>query len=351
LDLRRPKAKGSQRDELSYTSNKSGGYLETTDMVRRAKPISCDDLRVHNGLMVQPPAPDLETEHSKFRSDLEAVRRYGESHADDYVEELFENEPHIRLIVLMVGDHLAEHEVALRELVDHPNQLEVRRTPFPRSQLEEIRREVNDTASNNSGAFMQRGIARGRVNVQLAADREDLAASFHQRFGDAVELRVGVFPYPSASRSDNQEKEPPAVARPKLPLLPSEEFEVVLEDEIVVSSGGTKSGKLRIHNRGSAEVVIETTGGVTARVVDSQTGDGVGGFVGAQAAPLIKYRIAPGETVSIPLLVGTTSSVRLLGYAVPPGSWAIEVPIQIEGRGKFRTSLLPILILPSEHSL
>jgi hypothetical protein len=177
-----------------------------------------------------------------------------------------------------------------------------------------------------------------------------LAAIFHERFGDSVELRVGVFPYPPESAADHQEKGPPAVARPKLPLLPSEEFEVGLEDEIVVSSGRTKRGVLRIHNRGSAEVVIDTNGGVTARVVDSQTGEGVGGFVGAQAAPLIKYRIAPGGKASIPLLVGTTSSVRSLGYSVPPGAWAIEVPIQIEGRGQFRTSLLPILILPSKHN-
>lgn len=299
--------------------------------------------------MAQPPVPDLELEHSKFRSDVEAVRRYGESHPHDYVEELFENEPHIRLIILMVGDHLAEHEVALRELVSHPNQLEVRLTPFPRSQLEEIRREVNDTSADRPGAFMQWGIGRGRVNVQLAADQEDLAASFHERYGDAVELRVGVFPYPPGSGVDHQEKRPPAVARPKLPLLPSEEFEVGLESEIAVPSGGTKRGALRLRNRGSEEVVIETNGGVTARVIDAQTGDGVGGFFGVQTAPLITFRIAPGGTVLIPLLVGTTSSVRNLGYAVPPGPWAIDVPIQIEGRGQFRTSLLPILVLPSQH--
>jgi hypothetical protein len=294
--------------------------------------------------MAQPPDPDLEREHSKFRSDVEAVRRYGEIHADEFVEELFENEPHIRLVVLMVGDRLAEHEAALRELVQHPKQLEVQRTPFPKSQLEEIRRELNTTAKNRPGAFLQWGIGRGRVTVQLAADQEGLAASFHRRFGDAVELRVGVFPYPPVLDANHREKGPPAVAPPPLPLLPHEEFKVSLEGEIVVKSGGTTSGVLRIHNRGSAEAVIDTNGGVTARVVDPHTGEGVGGFVGAQAAPLVKYRIAPDSTGSIPLLVGTASSVRSLGYAIPPGSWAIEVPIQIEGRGMFRTSLLPILI-------
>jgi hypothetical protein len=297
--------------------------------------------------MAQPPVPEPESEHSKFRSDVVAVRRYGELHPDDYVEELFENEPPIRLVVLMAGDRLAEHEAALRELVEHPNQLEVRPTPFPRSQLEEIRQSLNAMATNLPGAFIQWGIGRGRVNIQLAADQEELAATFHERFGEAVELRVGVFPYPPVPGADHWEKGPPAVAGPQLPLLPSEEFEASLEGEIVVVSGETNRGVLRIHNRGSAEATIDTNGAVTARVVDPQSGEGVGGFVGAQAAPLIKFRIASDGTVSIPLLVGTTSSVRSLGYAIPAGSWAIEVPIQIEGRGTFRTSLLPILI---EHS-
>lgn len=321
------------------------------EVVPDANPADISVVRVHNGPMAQPPVPDLELEHSKFNSDVAAVRRYGESHPDDYVEELFENEPHVRLVVLMVGDNLADHEAALRELVRHPNQLEVRRTPFPRSRLEEIRQVVGETVTSRPGAVNGFGIGRGRVNVKLAADQEALAASFHERFGDAVELRVGVFPYPPASGADEQEKEPPVVARPKLPLLPSEEFEVALEGEIVVFSGATKGGVLRIHNRGGAEAVIKTNGGVTARVIDPQTGDGVGGFFGFQQVPLIKFRIAPGATVSIPLLVGTALSVRSLGYAVPPGQWAIEVPIQIEGRGQFRTPPLPILIQPSERSV
>lgn len=294
--------------------------------------------------MAQPADPDLEREQWKFRPDVEAVRRYGELHADDFVEELFENQPHIRLIVLMAGGRLAEHEAALRELVQHPQQLEVRRTPFPKSQLNDIRGELNLTAKNHPEAFMRYGIGRGRVNVQLAADQEDLAATFHERFGDAVELRVGVFPYPPDLDADYREKGAAAVAHPQLPMLPSHEFEVSLEAEIVIVSGATKRGILRIHNRGAAEAIIETNGGVTARVVDPQTNEGVGGFFGAQAMPLIKYRIAPDSTVSIPLLVGTASSVRSLGYTIPPGLWSIEVPIQIEGRGKFRTSLLPILI-------
>jgi hypothetical protein len=308
---------------------------------------SDDVLSVHNGRMVHPLVPDYEVDHSKFRADLAVVRRYAESHTDDYVEVRFENDPTIRLIVLMVGDHISEHEAALRGLVDHPNQLEVRPTPYSRVLLEGIRREVREMVADRPGSFMQLGIGKGRVDVQLAADQINLAAQLHDRFADAVELRVGVFPYPPATKTVDSAKDSTLASRPTLPLLPEEEFDVSLESEIVVGSGRTTHGALLIHNRGRAEVVIDTNGGVTARVVDPQSGNGVGGFFGAQAAPLFKYTMPPAGTVSIPLLVGTASSVRTLGYAVPPGQWAIEVPIHIAGRGQFRTPLLPLLIVPS----
>jgi len=292
----------------------------------------------------EPPTSDLESEHAKFNSDVDTVRRYGALHPDDYVEEYFDNEPYIRLVVLMVGDNLSVHETALRELVRHPRQFEVRRTAFSRSQLQGILDDLNDVAARGQRAFLSRGISRGRVSVRLAADQEALAAGFYKRYGDAVELSVGAFPYPLGARSDDKEWRDPGSARPHLPLLPDGEFEVDLESEVVVSSGATVSGSLRVRNRGASVVVIETNGVVTARVIDPETGHPVGGFVGAQTAPLITFRIPPGDAVSIPLLVGTASSVRSLGYAIPPGRWAIEVPLQIEARGRFRTALLPILI-------
>ncbi len=169
----------------------------------------------------------------------------------------------------------------------------------------------------------------GGVDVQLAADQLKLAAQLHDRFGDVVKLRVGVFPYPPASGTVDHAKGSTSVARPTLPLLPVEEFDVHLESEIVVGSGATARGALRIHNRGRADVVIDTSGCVTAHVVDPQTGSAVGGFFGFQTVPLIKFRIPPAGTVSIPLLVGTTSSVRTLGYAVHPGI----------GRSKCRSKL------------
>jgi hypothetical protein len=88
-----------------------------------------------------------------------------------------------------------------------------------------------------------------------------------------------------------------------------------------------------------------TNGQVTARVVDTRTRRGVGGYSGAQTLPLVLFRVPAGESAEIPLLVGTASVDPALGYAVPPGQWAIEVTLGIVDRGNFRAPPLPISIV------
>ena len=299
--------------------------------------------------MTAHPSPDLETELSRFQSDVDIVRRFGESHPDEYADEFFENEPHIRLIVLIAGDNVAAHQSALHELVEHPNQFEVRATPYSRSRLDEIQREVLGVMVRRPGAIQQIGITRGRLHVRLSADQESLAATFHEQFGNAVVLHVGNFLYPPTGDEEDEVASSHAVDRAELPLLPNE-FAVNLEGEILVSSGGTAGGALRFCNQSDTEIVIDTNGTLTARVLDPKTGEGVGGFSGAQTMPLVQFAAPPGGTVTIPVLVGTTSSVRSLGYAIPPGRYTIDVLIQIEGKAKFRTSPLPIEIGPPQQS-
>jgi len=87
----------------------------------------------------------------------------------------------------------------------------------------------------------------------------------------------------------------------------------------VVSSGHTLWHGLLLRNLTGRELQIATNGQVTAIVVDPHTGEVVGGFAGFQNRPLIIFRVAPGQTEQIPLLIGTASSTPRLGYAIPPG--------------------------------
>jgi hypothetical protein len=87
---------------------------------------------------------------------------------------------------------------------------------------------------------------------------------------------------------------------------------------------------------------------VTAAVVDPATGEVVGGFHGAQTLPLIMFRVAPGATERIPLLIGTASFTPRLGYTVPAGTWGIEATLDLgpnpRGPIRRRTPVLSLTI-------
>ena len=183
--------------------------------------------------------------------------------------------------------------------------------------------------------------------VGLAPWAEVLARELHERFGDQVHLTVGALPYPPG-RAPRR----PRPARPsgEAALLNPGEAGAELEGPAVVRSGHTLRHGLLVRNHADAELAIATNGMVTASVVDPRTGDVVGGYSGFQTLPLVMFRVPPGGTERIPLLVGTASFTPRLGYAVPPGSWGIQVTLRlVPGRDvreqvARRTPVLPLTV-------
>ena len=283
----------------------------------------------------------LSVDQGELRADVAVVRAYGEAHPAAWVDLRFENEPSVRIVALFTGDELHLHEEALRALVAHPDQLELRRSPYPRTRLEVIGAEIRDLATSaESGTFKQWGVGQGVVNVTLRASEEPLAADLHKRYGDAVSLTVGIFRYPEMTRLYPQQGRPEG----QVPLLPMELAEVFVPGGLAVGSGHDLRSALTTRNNTTEEIVVETNGQVTARFVESESGQIVGGFSGAQHVPLIRFLIPPGEAIEIPLLIGTASFVERLGYAIPPGRWSIETTLLITDHGWFRTPPLPIVV-------
>lgn len=104
--------------------------------------------------------------------------------------------------------------------------------------------------------------------------------------------------------------------------------------------------QLQLRNLAKRELTIRTNGTLTARVLDPTSGEIVGGFTGAQTMPGVLIALVTGETASVPLLVGTTSLVPALGYAIPPGHWAIDAVLDLGDEGRYVTPKLPITVLP-----
>jgi hypothetical protein len=191
-------------------------------------------------------------------------------------------------------------------------------------------------------------VDKGRTppfHIRLASWATDVAADLHARFGDEVSLTVGSLQFPDRTDRDYDGtlRQPRTVKR--APLIPSNEFDVWIEEGLEVRSGLDLWSELGVRNKGPETVMVTTNGQVTARIVDPETDEVVGGFSGAQTMQAVSFRAPPDGAISIPLLIGTSSSVSRLGYVIPPGHWAIEVDLDVYDRGRLRTPLFPVSVV------
>lgn len=287
---------------------------------------------------------EISREHERLRADIALVRGYGEAHPEAWIESRFENEPTVHIVALFAGDDLEVHAAELRRLVAYPDQLEVRWSPLSNLQLEKVRADIHEMAiSSDPGLIGGWVISDGRVNVRLRADGELVAAQLRQRYGNAVDLTVGFLRYPDGSY---RESFGVLTARLEPTSLLQEDLRIVVEERLEVQSGANLRSAVQVFNDSSQEVVVHTNGQITARVVDPETKEIVGLYSGPQAMPRVSFRAPAGGSVEMPLLIGTASTVPRLGFAVPPGRWAIEIALALGALGMVCSPLIPLQVVP-----
>jgi hypothetical protein len=174
-------------------------------------------------------------------------------------------------------------------------------------------------------------------HVGLASWATDTAADLHRRFGDGVELRVGVLGYPDPWAA------PVRSIEAKAPLDPAEAV-VELDGPGVVRSGDFLRTGLLLTNVSDHDLTVNTNGQLTALVLDPRTSDVVGGFSGAQTLPSVRFDLRPGDRTTIPLLVGTTSFVPDLGYRLPEGAWEMAADLRFADGRVLRSGSVPLAI-------
>jgi hypothetical protein len=241
------------------------------------------------------------------------------------------------VVALLGGADVAIHETALRALVSVPGHLEIKHSQWPRGHLEHIREEImHSTQASMSGV----GLGKGVLVVRLWADQLDVAASLHQRFGSAVALTVGYLPYPDIESSKTADFGLINREQADLAALP-DEISLSLDDDIEIRSGSHVHSELRIRNDSTLDLVA---GKLVPSIADLTGGLLVGGYEGAITMEMRRYEVPGGASKEVPILIGTASTRSDLGYAVPPGPWAIRVLLQLGGGGFQR--MVPIEVLP-----
>ncbi len=177
--------------------------------------------------------------------------------------------------------------------------------------------------------------------VMLEPSAVAVAEALHERFGDQLRLRVGALPFPPAPDTSIFAVEPD---RSEAAALPNG-LTVQLSAPLTVRSGEDARVSLLVSNVTGEELVVNTNGRLLARIVNPSTGAHVGGSAGFSRMPLVPFRVSDDSSSEIPLLVGTASFVQDLGYAVPPGEWALTVDLSLGDGRKVRTPAMAFLII------
>ena len=188
----------------------------------------------------------------------------------------------------------------------------------------------------------QPGYRHPPFRINLTAHGADVAAALHERFGAFVELRVGALAYPLPAQRD------PAAQLDRDPaasMVDPGEIHIELDGQLTIASGHTASHGLLLTNLTDTAITVNTNGQLTPQIADPVSGRIVGGYTGAQISPLIRFALPPRrQPVRIPLQVGTASYDPDLGYAIPPGEWALLATLILTDGRVLNTPLPPITI-------
>jgi hypothetical protein len=139
-----------------------------------------------------------------LHSDHDAIGQYGADHADEFAGVWLASEPWVRIVAAFT-DNLEAHCAALRDIVAHPEHLEVVQRDHTVEDRRRIRAEI-EALRTPDGPIQGIGDGRGHVSVDLRADGEGLAAELWARYGDAVHLRVGTAPYAAVGFTDRGDR-------------------------------------------------------------------------------------------------------------------------------------------------
>lgn len=233
--------------------------------------------------------------------------------------------------VLLWGANTRDVQDEIRASLEFPDDVAFLPALFSPAHLHSILEEINRLSRESPRpTFQSYGPTWDGVTATLDASQEELAASLHERFGDALILSVGGFPYPinrPLTFIEDLIKNRQIVAVPEPPTVLGLEARLVLPNSII-TSGSRFDAEVTVTNVGSTPLEF-TRGAPTVSILDPATREVVGGFQGWVNAMGMLLSLAPGESSNLKALTGTASSRRELGYVLPPGHYLARASLHL----------------------
>lgn len=260
-------------------------------------------------------------------ADVLIVRAYGVEHAEDFGD-LKLDRPNRHVIAGFVRN-LEEHQAALRALVSRPDVVQIVPATLSWAERERIVAALKEEFAppvGQSSPYQGISLQFATVTLNLRADGEPVAARLHQRYGDALGIRVGVKSYPSgeATGAACTAERVAGSAPPGLSLR----LELTTPR---VGAGHNGTGRLVMRNTGSKALEVNTDSSTTGIVTRPGDPTVVGVFTGGSIGTGLHATLESGESLR-PVGVGFgTASCLAGGYALPPGGYEVRAVIQLFG--------------------
>ena len=305
-----------------------GGALPATTVVRRPDSGSQPPIGSAAPEAVSEPCPtsaemsgagaDMAAEASRLEPMIGQVLAYGSQHPEQFGSYgLIWHDGGDASVFISFTDGLAGHRQTLAGMVPFPDELIVCQVAVSGSDSEAIQAQLVEELE---GRYLSIGLGMDGLAVTLAADEAELAADLQARYGDAINLYLGVLAYP-LDRATSVCTDPPAES--ELPGL-----SITIEPPgVPIAAAGAQPADLTVTVTNTGDAPIRFSSGTAIGTLLDSNGRVVNSNQIAVADVGIEVDLQPGASTDLPLLVTTASCDPALGYIVPPGEYRLITEI------------------------
>ena len=196
-------------------------------------------------------------------------------------------------------------------------------TPLGSATLAEVRADIESRYADQLTAI---GDGANQIVLQLKPTATAAAAEIVGRYGSAVQVSLGFFPYPPPSSP------PDGCLWAASPTVKPGTLKAVIElPSVRISHTLGFGAKVRVTNTGTKTVSFDSGQPLAIYLLESDGSTVVGGSPLPVAGTGLGLKILPGASHEIDAVGGTASCDLRLGYELPDGPYVARAAVEIDG--------------------